>query len=463
MSDVLYDVAIIGAGPGGYVAAIRANQLGLKAAVIEKDKPGGVCLNVGCIPSKALIRQAELYGAASALREMGASVDFSGFEYAKVFRKSRQAAERLSKGIEFLLKKNRAEYIHGKAVVRSPGEIVVDGERTVRAKNIILATGSRPRQIPGFAFDGKTVLSSTDALMLEKLPKRMLILGAGAIGMEFGFILNSFGVDVTIVEMLDRILPLEDAETVEVIRKDFLKRGVKILTGTKASGVEKKKDGLLVKLSGKEAGQSEVSVDQVLVAVGRAPNTEDLGLEALGVEMERGYVTAGDYCRTNVPGIYAIGDIIPTPMLAHVASKEGEIAVEHIAGRTPARRVSLDETPSAVYCEPQIGSFGVTEEEAVSRGVRFRKAVFPYRGVGKAVATEMPEGLVKILYDESSGEILGAHIAGDQATELIHELLLAKRSGLALGEIADMIHAHPSLSEGVMEAARLAEGWAIHI
>ncbi|HRZ90607.1 MAG TPA: FAD-dependent oxidoreductase, partial [Spirochaetia bacterium] len=299
--------------------------------------------------------------------------------------------------------------------------------------------------------------------MLEMLPRRLVILGAGAIGMEFAYVMNSFGVEVTLVEMLDTILPLEDSETVEVVRRDFVKKGVKILTGTRAEGLERKPEGAVVRLSGKDGAKTEVEADQVLVAVGRAPNTENLGLEALGIRTEKGFIPVGDYGQTAVPSIYAIGDVVATPLLAHVASKEGEIAVERMAGKDPERRVALDEIPSAVYCEPQVGSFGLTERESVERGVRFQKAVFPYRGIGKAVAVEALDGIVKILHDPQTGEILGAHVAGAEATELVHELLLAKKSELTVQDIAGMIHAHPTLSEGVMEAARLAEGWAIHI
>ncbi len=463
MEDKTYDVAILGAGPGGYVAAIRARQLGLSAVVVEKDKPGGVCLNIGCIPSKALIHQAQVFASADGLRELGAAVDLSAFDYGKVFRKSRMAADRLSKGVEFLLRKNKVDFVAGTGAFKSADRIVVDGKTEIAFRNAIVATGSRPREIPGFAFDGKVVLSSTDALMLEKLPRRLVILGAGAIGMEFAYVMNAFGVEVTLVEMLDTILPLEDSETVEVVRRDFVKKGVKILTGTRAEGLERKPDGAVVRLSGKDGTKTEVEADQVLVAVGRAPNTENLGLEALGIRTEKGFVPVGDYGQTAVPNIYAIGDVVATPLLAHVASKEGEIAVERMAGKDPERRVALDEIPSAVYCEPQVGSFGLTEREAVERGVRFQKAVFPYRGIGKAVAVEALDGIVKILHDPQTGEILGAHVAGAEATELVHELLLAKKSELTVRDIAGMIHAHPTLSEGVMEAARLAEGWAIHI
>jgi dihydrolipoamide dehydrogenase len=463
MSDHTYDLAVIGAGPGGYVAAIRARQLGLKTAVIEKDKPGGVCLNVGCIPSKALIHQAEIFRSAGPLAELGIKTDLSGFDYGKVFKKSRLAADRLSKGVQYLLKKNGIDYIQGTAKFISPHEISVDGAKTISAAHVIVATGSRPREIPGFKFDEKTIISSTGALMLEKLPKRLLILGAGAIGMEFAHIMNSFGVEVTVVEMLDRVLPIEDGETVAVIVKDFTGRGIKMLTSTKAAGMETTSTGVKVRLEGKGGESTTIEADQVLVAVGRAPNTEDLGLEAIGVALEKGFVKTGDYYETSVKDVYAVGDIVPTPLLAHVASKEGEIAVEHIAGKSPIPRIPADEIPSAVYCEPQIGSFGITEEEAKSRGVKYEKAVFPYRGVGKAVASESPEGLVKIIFDPESREILAAHVAGAQATEIIHEILLAKHGELLPADIAEMVHAHPTLSEGVMEAARAAEGWAIHI
>ncbi len=462
MSDHDYDLVVVGAGPGGYVAAIRARQLGLKTAVVEKDRPGGVCLNVGCIPSKALIHQADIFRSAAALEDLGVRVDRSGFDYRRVFKKSRAAAERLSKGVQFLLKKNGVEYIAGTARLASAREVVVDG-KTLTTRNVLLATGSRPRSIPGFDIDEKTVLSSTGALMMEELPKRFVILGAGAIGMEFAHIMNSFGVEVTVVEMLDRVLPLEDAETVAVVVKEFSRRGIRLLTATKAAGLKKTSSGLEVKLAAKDGSEQTLEADKVLVAVGRAPNTEDLGLEKIGVGLERGFVRTGDWFETAVSGVYAIGDLIPTAQLAHLASKEGEIAVERMAGMNPPKGVPPDEVPSAVYCEPQVGGFGLTEEEAVRRGLVFAKAVFPYRGVGKAVATESVEGIVKILFHPETREILAAHVAGSQATELIHELLLAKRSELLLEDVADMIHAHPTLSEGVMEAARLAEGRPVHI
>lgn len=458
-----YDLIVLGAGPGGYVAAIRASQLGLKTAVVERDKPGGVCLNVGCIPSKALIEQARIFHDASVLVEMGVTVDTAGLDYRKVFLKSRSAADRLSKGVQFLLKKNNVDYIQGNARFETARSISVDGRRTITGKHVLIATGSRPAEIPGFEFDERQVISSTGALFLEALPKRIVILGAGAIGVEFSYIFSSFGVEVTLVEALPRILPREDAEASEVVGKSFLKQGVTIKTSTRAVSCEKSKGALLITLEGRGGARETVQADKLLVAVGRTPNSDGLGLDKIGVQLENGYVKVGDYYRTAVPGVYAIGDLIKSPLLAHVASKEGEVAVEHMAGHPTVTCIDPDLIPFATYCEPQVASFGKNETVLADAGVKFGKAVFPYRAIGKAVAVEKTDGFVKVLFDEKTKEILGCSIAGSEATELIHELLLAKKAELTLEDIATTIHAHPSLSEGVMEASRVAEAWAIHI
>jgi len=457
-----YDLVVIGAGPGGYVAAIRASQLGLKAAVIEKEAPGGVCLNWGCIPSKALIHQAEIAHSVDDLKHMGATVDMSGLDYSKVHQKSRDAANKLSKGVQSLLKKNKVEYIQGTATFTGPHEVSVDGKKTVTGTNILIATGSRSREIPGFEFDGKKVLSSRDMLGLKTLPKKLVILGAGAIGMEFAYVMNAFGVDVTVVEMLDQILPLEDADAVDVVAKAFKRYGITTMTGTKAKSVDKKGKGVKVTVEKADGAEETLSADMMLVAVGRAPNTEGIGLESVGVTTERGFVVVGDYYQSSVQGIYAIGDVTSSPLLAHVASKEGEIAVEHMAGHSPEPKIDPDLIPSAVYCEPEIGSFGLSEKAAKEQGLKYATATFPYRGAGKSVAVEKSEGLVKLVYRADTKEILGGHVAGYNATELIHELLLAKKAELLPEDIATMIHAHPTLSEAVMEGARSAEGWAIH-
>ncbi|PKL24723.1 MAG: dihydrolipoyl dehydrogenase [Spirochaetae bacterium HGW-Spirochaetae-3] len=468
--DTEYDVAVIGAGPGGYVAAIRAAQLGLKACVIEKDRPGGVCLNVGCIPSKSLIHAAGLVGDAEGLRALGAVVDLSGLDYSRAFAASRKAAERLSKGVQFLLKKNGVDYRTGAARFASAREVSIEGSEPIRAKAFIIATGSRPRELPAFPFDEKAVLTSTGALMLKAVPKRAVILGAGAIGMELGYVWNMFGSDVTIVEAMDRILPIEDADAAAVVRKAFEARGVRFVTGALATGMERSGDGLrvLLQTAGNREPLSPLEADALLVAVGRVPNSSGLGLEELGVRVERGFIEVGDFYETSAAGVYAIGDVVATPLLAHVASKEGEISAERIAslvkGSKPPveRRVDLSTVPSAVYCDPELASFGLSAEKAAATGVAHAVYSFPYRGVGKAVAVEKPEGFAKIVHDPATGEILGAVVVGDRATDVIHELLLARKAELTVDDVADMMHAHPTIAEAVMEAAKGSLGRAVH-
>lgn len=458
------DIIIIGSGPGGYVAAIRAAQLGLKVAVVEREQPGGVCLNVGCIPSKSLIEQAALYNSIGRLESLGVKCDTSRFSYEEVYKRSRQASTRLSKGVSFLLKKNGILYINEEARIRGRGRVMLSKSGELRAKSIIIAAGARPRELPAFPFDEEVILSSTGALMLKELPKRLAILGSGAIGIEFAHIFSSFGVEVHLVEMLDRILPGADREAAALLERAFKKRKIKSYTGTSALSYEKGEKGLTLKLEEQSSGKSfELEVDKLLVAVGRSPNIEGLGLESVGIRAEKGAIPVSDYYETSCKGIFAIGDIIKSPQLAHLASREGEIAVEYIAGRRCECRVDYDLIPAAVYCEPQLAWFGQGEEALKSAGAKYEAVLFPYRGVGKAVAAEKGEGLIKILYDPGTSEILGAVAAGAEASELIHELLLAKKAELLPEDIATMIHAHPTLSEAVMEAARAAEGWAIHI
>jgi dihydrolipoamide dehydrogenase len=463
-SEFEFDLAILGAGPGGYVAAIRAAQLNLKTVIIEKDKPGGVCLNWGCIPSKALAAQAEIFHTRKGLEALGCSVDTSGFNYEKVYAASRKAADTLSKGVAYLLKKNNVSVVSGNGVFKSTHEIDVNnGEKTISAGNIIIATGSRPRTIPGFDFDETTVLSSTGILMLQSLPKSLLILGGGAIGVEFAHIMNSFGVEVYLVEMMGRILPSEDEEISETLRKSFQKRGIKVYTSTKALSYARKEHGVDVILQDIGDKQLEIPVEKLLVVTGRTPNTDAIGLEKIGITTEKGYIPFGDYYETNVDTIYAIGDVVATPLLAHVASKEGEIAVEHIAGHPTQKSIPVDQIPGAVFCEPQTASFGMKLREVKEMGIPGKEISFPYRGAGKTVAIGKPDGFVKVVFNEETHEILGAHILGAEAPELIHELLLAKTTELLPEEIATMIHVHPTISETVMEAARVVEGWAIHI
>lgn len=458
-----YDVAIIGAGPGGYVAAIRASQLGLKVVVIEKDKPGGVCLNWGCIPSKALIHQAEIFSEIPHMKDWGLKIDISTFDYSKVHKISRKAVTKLTQGVAGLLKKNKVDYVTGTATIMSPKEITIEGQESVKANKIIIATGSRPRIIPGFEFDEDTVLSSSGILAMDKLPTSMIILGAGAIGMEFAYVLNSFGVKVTIVEMLPQVLPLEDSDIAKIVEKDFNASGITMYTSAKASKMTKVKKGVVLELENDKGETTTIEGEKLLVAVGRAPNTETLGLEKVGIQQEKGYIKIKDHNETSVPGIYAIGDVVwGTPLLAHVASKEGEIAVEHIAGTAHEASIDLLSVPSAVYCNPQVGSFGLTEAKAKEKGIEYQVATFSMTGVGKAVAIDKANGLVKIIVDNTTKELLGAHVVGYNATEIIHLLLLARKGEMLPADIATMIHAHPTMSEAIMEGARAIEGWVIH-
>jgi dihydrolipoamide dehydrogenase len=462
MAGFDFDLLIMGSGPGGYVAGIRAAQLGLRAAVIERDKVGGVCLNVGCIPSKALIHQAELFRSLPDLQALGISVDTKGFDYQKVFDKSRKAADALSKGVQFLLKKNKVELIVGDAVLSGKNEVTLKDGTKFTGKSIVIATGSRPRIIPGFEFDENRVLSSTGGVMLTKLPKKAIILGAGAIGVEFSHVWNSFGVEVHLVEMMDRILPLEDAEVVQVLARAFQKRGIQMSTSTKAVSLSKTASSVSAVLEDKGGTRTTAEADLILVVVGRTCNTDAIGLDKVGITTERGFIPVGDYNQTKVPGIYAVGDVVATPLLAHVAFKEAEMVAEHVAGKTTHARLDPLSIPGATYCEPQVASFGLTEWKAKEKGIAYSKASFPYRGAGKSVAIDQTEGFVKVLTDPKTKEIIGAHVVGAEATELIHELLLARTAELLPEDIATMIHAHPTLSEAVMESMRAVEGWAIH-
>jgi len=464
MPERQFDVVIIGSGPGGYVAAIRASQLGLNTAVIERDKIGGVCLNWGCIPTKALLKSAEVYHHFQRAGEFGISAKEISFDFPKIIKRSRDVALRNSKGVEYLFKKNKIELISGFGKIIGKGKVEVGKEgnpaETISAKHIIIATGARPRTLPNVKIDGKQIISSTEAMLLQHPPKSMIIIGGGAIGVEFGYFYNAFGTKVTIVEMMPDILPVEDKEISKLLESNLKKSGLEILTESKVESVITGKE-VKVNITAKDA-KKELTADLVLMAIGVQGNVENLGLEKAGVKVEKGWIQVDDFGRTNVDGIYAIGDVAGPPWLAHVASKEGIICVEQIAGKNP-QPIDWDNIPGCTYCQPQVASLGMTEEKAVAAGYKMKIGRFPFTASGKARAIGETDGLVKLIFDEKYGELLGAHILGSDATEMIAELGVAKNLESTPEGIMNTIHAHPTLSEAVMEAAENAEGHAIHI
>lgn len=460
-----YDLAVIGSGPGGYVAAIRASQLKLKTVLIEKDKLGGVCLNWGCIPTKALLKNAEMVSQLKDANNFGITIDNYSVDFEKVIKRSRRVADTNSKGVEFLMKKNKIDVVYGTATISATSTIdIKDNEgksSKVNAKNIIVATGGRPRTIPGIEIDGTTVISSKKAMSLEKKPKSMVIIGAGAIGVEFAYFYNSLGTEITVIEMLDRILPIEDKEITDLLEKNFKKNKIKIHTSAAVKEVKKTNSGAGVSFTA-DGKTEKVSAEVALMAIGIQGNSENLGLEKLGVKIEKSFIPVNEWYQTNVNGIFAIGDITGPPLLAHVASHEAIICVEKIAGLNP-HQMDYSSVPGCTYCNPQVASLGLTEEKAIAEGYDIQIGRFPYSASGKARAVGEREGLVKLIFDNKYGELLGAHIIGAEATELIAELGLAKSLESTPMEILKTIHAHPTLSEMIMEAAGDALGEAIHI
>lgn len=464
MTDKLYDIVIIGGGPGGYVGAIRAAQIGLKVAVIEKEKVGGICLNWGCIPTKALLKNAEIYRHLKNAEEFGISYDNLRFDFKKIIKRSRDVAIRNSKGIEYLFKKNNIVLIsgHGKIVAKNKIEVTKDGKYidTISANNIIISTGARPRSISGIEIDKKKIITSTEAMLLQEPPESMLIVGAGAIGVEFAYFYNTFGTRITLIEMMPSILPNEDKEITKLLESYFKKAGIEILTNSK---VEKATIGEKVKIDlSQNNSQKTIEGDIVLMAIGVQGNVENIGLEELGVKVEKSFIKVDEYYRTNVEGIYAIGDVIGPPLLAHVASAEGITCVEAIAGKNPPV-IDYENVPACTYCQPQVASIGLTEEKAIQQGYEIKIGRFPFSASGKARAIGETDGLVKLIFDAKYGELLGAHILGSEATEMIAEIGVAKTLGTTAHEIIKTIHAHPTLSEAIMEAAADAFGEAIHI
>ncbi len=462
-----YDVVIVGAGPGGYVAAIRASQLGLKTAIVEKQWLGGVCLNVGCIPSKSLLKNADVaYTLRKRGKEFGFKFENLELDFGAAVKRSRQVSNRLVKGVGFLMKKNNIDVFMGTAKLTAKDKLAVTDEegktQELTAKNIVLSTGAYSANIPGVEVDGEKVVSYQEAILQTHQPKSVVIIGAGAIGVEFATVWNSYGTEVTIVEMLPRVVPLEDEEIGVELGKAFNKQGIKTLTNHRVQKVEKTEDGVRVTVSN-DSGETVLEAEQALMAIGFRPNSKGLGLEEIGVELDgRGFVKIDERMATNVPGIWAIGDLTGKLLLAHVASTQGIVCVENIAN---AETVTLDYRmmPRATYCHPQVASFGLTEAQAKEEGYEVKVGRFPFQVNGKALGLGESTGFVKIISDVKYGEILGAHMIGPEVSELLPELTLAQSMELTAAEISRNVHAHPTLSEALMEAAHDIEGHLIHM
>jgi dihydrolipoamide dehydrogenase len=461
-----YDVIVVGGGPGGYVCAIRCAQLGLKTAVVERDRMGGICLNWGCIPTKALLRSSEIWHLMHRLNEFGFSADNFKFDIAKIVARSRAVSKQLSDGVSFLMKKHKITVIPGEAKLASKGKLTVtkDGKATdVTAKNIVLATGARARTLPGLEPDGKLVWTYREAMVPDSFPKSLLVVGSGAIGIEFASFYKTLGADVTVVEVLDRVLPVEDEEISAFAAKAFTKQGMKLKVGTTVTELKRGADNVTCTLKDKAGKTEQVTVDRVILAMGIVGNVENIGLGAVGIKVEKTHVVAGKYGETGVDGVWAIGDLVGAPWLAHKAMHEGVIVAEKIAGVKGVHPLNTSNVPGCTYCWPQVASVGLTEAKAKETGRKIKVGKFPFIGNGKAIALGEAEGLVKTVFDATTGELLGAHMIGAEVTELIQGYTIAKSGELTDQELAHTIFPHPTLSEMMHEAVLAADGAALHI
>ncbi len=464
MTDNTFDVIVLGAGPGGYVAAIRAAQLGMKTAVVEEKHLGGICLNWGCIPTKALLRSAEVLELMQHAKDYGLKADAVSFDFQAIIKRSRAVSRRLNRGVGHLLKKNGVTVLEGRGRLLGGGRLAVSGkaEGEYAAKHIIIATGARPRDLPGLERDGKLVWSYFEALNPDRLPKSLLVVGSGAIGMEFASFYNALGVDVTVVEIMERILPAEDAEIAQIARKRLEKAGIRILTGAKVAKLDKGSETVTATIEVGGKGQT-LTVERVLSAVGVVANIEDIGLEEAGVKTEHGIIRVDGFLRTSAPGVHAIGDVAGPPMLAHKAEHEGVICMEKIAGLDNVHPMNRDQIPGCTYCHPQVASVGLTEEEAKRRGHEVRVGRFPFLANGKAIALGDDQGLVKTVFDAKTGQLLGAHMVGPEVTEMIQGFVIAMKLETTEEELMHTIFPHPTLSETMHESVLDAWGRAIHI
>ena len=472
MADTGFDIIIIGSGPGGYVTAIRAAQLGFKTAIVERDYLGGICLNWGCIPTKALLRSAEIFHYMQHAKDYGLAAEKVGYDAGAVVKRSRAVSKRLNDGVGFLMRKNKVAVIWGEAAIDAPGKVTVKpkgegpkgalGPGTYQTKHIIIATGARPRVLPGLEPDKKLVWTYFEAMVPDSVPKSLLVIGSGAIGVEFASFFRTLGSEVTVVEVLPQILPVEDAEIAAFARKSFEKQGIKILTGAKVTKLDKKGDGVTAEIEDAKGQKSSLAVERVISAVGVVGNVENLGLEKLGVKTERGTIVTDGHCRTNVPGIYAIGDVAGPPMLAHKAEHEGVICVEAIKGLNP-HPIDKLLIPGCTYCQPQIASVGLTEAAAKERKIEVRVGRFPFVGNGKAIALGEDQGLVKVIFDKKTGALIGAHMVGAEVTELIQGYVIAMNLETTEEELMHTVFPHPTLSEMMKEAVLDAYGRVLNI
>jgi len=467
MADTSFDVIIIGGGPGGYVTAIRAAQLGLKTCVVEKQHLGGICLNWGCIPTKALLRSAEIYDYMKHASDYGLKADGIGFDLAKIVERSRGVSKQLNSGVGHLLKKNKVQVVMGSAKLAGAGKVDVTGEdgkplESLSAKHIIVATGARPRTLPGLEPDGKLVWTYFEALKPDVMPKSLLVIGSGAIGIEFASFFNSLGADVTVVEVLPQVLPVEDAEIAAVARKQFEKHGLKIMSGAKVTKLDKAANSVTATIEDEKGKSSQITVDRVIAAVGVVGNIEDIGLETTKVKTDRGCIVADGYGRTDEPGVYAIGDVAGPPMLAHKAEHEGVICIEKIAG-LDTHPMDKNKIPGCTYCHPQVASVGLTEQKAKDAGHEVKVGRFPFLGNGKAIALGEPDGLIKTVFDAKTGELLGAHMVGAEVTELIQGFVVAMGLETTEEDLMHTVFPHPTLSEMMHESVLDAYGRVIHM
>ena len=457
-----YDVVVLGSGPGGYVAAIRAGQLGLRTAIVERDALGGICLNWGCIPSKAIIRNAQVLNLVQHAGDFGISFRDLTFDFGQAIDRSRKVVDQLTRGVGMLLRKNNVEVVHGQGVLRGAGTIeIADDGRQLTGNNVIIATGASQRPIPSLPIDHEVVITSREALERRMVPDRVVIVGGGATGCEFAHIYRTYGAEVTIVELLPRLIPGEDEEVSALLERSFTRRGMQLLTGASVQGISV--DGALARVSvSVDDADSVIECDTVLVAVGVQGNTDGIGLESVGIETEKGFIKIDERMRTNVPNVFAIGDVTGKLLLAHVASAQGTAAVETMAGLDPPE---LDYTlmPRAIYCEPQVASFGLTEAQATAQGIAVKVGKFPLAASGKALALAETDGMVKLVIDAEIGEVLGGHMIGTDVTELLGELSMTRLLEGTTTEIGWLVHPHPTISETIKEAALAAEGAAIHI